>query len=431
MPDPGRAPRWRHSAGHIHAAGACVLAASMLVLLAAPASAAPPRAVAAKKKPALPRPAAAVSAIQRASDAETRLIEVYRLFGGGRAREALAKAEALVRAYPNFQLAQLLYGDLLAARVPPSLERSGASPRPPELPALAELREEAQRRLQALRERPPAGTLPSQFLALSARSRYAIAVDASRSRLYLLQNTAQGLQLAADYYISTAKSGLDKLAEGDARTPLGIYHVTSNLDPRSLRDFYGAGALPINYPNAYDARRGRTGGGIWLHGTPPQQFARAPQSTDGCVVMANPDLRQLLRIVEPGATPVVIAPRLDWIPAAKAHAQAQSFAGALAAWRDARSHGDLARLQDFYLPDHQRAGKLAQRLPGLRDEIDQLRGRRVQLKDLTYLHWQAADDTMVVTFGEIIEGEKTGRSRRQYWLRSKNQWKVFHEEFTG
>ena len=31
------------------------------------------------------------------------------------------------------------------------------------------------------------------------------------------------------------------------------------LDPRSLKDFYGAGALPINSPNAYDARRGKTG----------------------------------------------------------------------------------------------------------------------------------------------------------------------------
>jgi hypothetical protein len=42
-----------------------------------------------------------------------------------------------------------------------------------------------------------------------------------------------------------------------------------------------------------DARRGKTGSGIWLHGTPPDQFVRAPKATDGCVVLANPDLERM------------------------------------------------------------------------------------------------------------------------------------------
>ena len=50
------------------------------------------------------------------SSAEARLIEIYRLTGAGRAREAVDKAEHLVGDHPNFQLAQLVYGDLLAAR---------------------------------------------------------------------------------------------------------------------------------------------------------------------------------------------------------------------------------------------------------------------------------------------------------------------------
>ncbi|HEY0201273.1 MAG TPA: L,D-transpeptidase family protein [Burkholderiaceae bacterium] len=372
--------------------------------------------------------------IQEASNAEARLIAVYELFGRGQVRPALAKVRDLVRDYPNFQLAQLVYGDLLASQVPAVHSQSEALgiARLRSNPAMAELQEESRRRLQALRERPPPDTVPSQFLALSTRSRYAIAIDASRSRLYLLENSDKGLHLAADYYISVGKSGIDKATEGDARTPLGVYFITSRLDPKSLKDFYGVGALPINYPNAYDLRRGKTGGGIWLHGTPPQQYARAPLASDGCVVMANPDLRQLLGKVQVGATPVVTARSLQWISPPQAEKDAQSFASAINAWKDARSQGNESQLKKFYLPDFLRGSKReGDDISIVRDEMDYAQGRRVQLKDLSYLHWRDSDDTMVATFGEVFDGERSGRTRRQYWLRQGSEWKLFYEEILG
>ncbi|MET3443025.1 murein L,D-transpeptidase YafK [Variovorax paradoxus] len=384
-----------------------------------------------------PRKAAASSsgAIQEAGGAEARLIAVYELFGRGQTRPALAKARDLVRDYPNFQLAQLVYADLLATQVPLAHAFSDASgiARLRGDPAMADLREESRRRLQALRERPPAGTVPSQFLALSTRSRYAIAVDASRSRLYLLENSGKGLQLVADYYISVGKSGIDKATEGDARTPLGVYYITSSLDPKSLRDFYGAGALPINYPNPYDVRRGKTGGGIWLHGTPSQQFARAPLASDGCVVMANPDLKQLLRKVQIGATPVITARSLQWISPPQAEKEAQAFASTIAAWKEARANGNEAQLKKFYFPDFQRNNnkKSTDGFSVLHDEVEYAQGKRVQFKDVSYLHWRDGDDTMVATFGEVFEGEKSGRTRRQYWLRQGGDWKLFYEEVLG
>ena len=52
-----------------------------------------------------------------------------------------------------------------------------------------------------------------------------------------------------------------------------MYHFTSVLSKSELPDFYGAGALPINYPNEWDRLNGRTGHGIWLHGTPADTYA--------------------------------------------------------------------------------------------------------------------------------------------------------------
>lgn len=411
------------------ARAACILA---LTAVAAQATAAP-RAAAHHARAKAPAPA--TPAAVRDGQAEARLIEVYRLVGSGQVRQALERAEALVRDHPNFQLAQLVYGDLLTARtrplrgwgdVPDGLGANGSQ-------ALSDLREESLLRLRALRERPPAGAVPSQFLQVSPRSKHAIAVDTSRARLYLFENTPAGLKLVSDYYISVGKLGTDKAIEGDLRTPLGVYYVTSNLDPRSLKDFYGAGALPINYPNPYDARRGKTGGGIWLHGTPPAQYSRPPKATDGCVVLANPDLEHILRSVEVRSTPVVIAPSLKWVPQASLQAEGRSFADALAAWRAARTSGDVRRVSAFYASDFTNgAGKtLPEWLPQLKVEVDRTRGRELDLKDLSYLRWTDSADTMVVTFGEVPAGARTGPVKRQYWMRQGPQWKIFFEGVIG
>jgi L,D-transpeptidase YnhG len=38
---------------------------------------------------------------------------------------------------------------------------------------------------------------------------------------------------------------------------------------------------------------------------------------------------------------------------------------------------------------------------------------------------------MVVTFGEVAAGAKTGSIKRQYWIRQGNQWKIFYEGSNG
>ncbi len=368
------------------------------------------------------------------SQAEAQLINIYKLIGQAKTREALPLAERLVREHPNFQLAQLVYGDLLTAQLrpvrtlgdmPDTTAKAGALP-------LAELRKESQLRLQALRERPAAGLIPSQLTNLSTQNKHAIAIDASRSRLYLFENSSTGLKLLGDYYISVGKSGIEKTIEGDLRTPLGVYFVTSNLDPKSLKDFYGSGALPINYPNQLDIKRGKTGSGIWLHGTPPSQFSRAPLATDGCVVLANPDLDRIIRTVRVRTTPVVIAQSLKWVAPQTMRADNKPFEEALKGWQSAKSKGDLSRLMAWYMPDFTSNGKtLAQWTPGLQAELKKLDGRGLEFKDVSYLRWTDANDTMVVTFGELPQGAKTGQTKRQYWMRESGQWKIFYEGVIG
>ncbi|WP_416399999.1 L,D-transpeptidase family protein [Alicycliphilus denitrificans] len=445
--------------------GHALATAVMAGLLAAPAAAAQGEKKARQPsgKKAQRKPARAEAPL-RDGDAERRLLEIYRLTAEGHARQALPLAERLVRDHPNFQLAQLALGDLLAARARPvgrvgdvampppaaaarpvpaqipgiSLASAAAAPAPQALPpaaidTLSDLRAESRLRVDALKARPPQGSIPAQFLELSARTRHAIAMDASRSRLYLFENTDKGLVLVADYYASVGKLGTEKQAEGDQRTPLGVYYITSRLDPATLKDFYGAGALPINYPNPLDVHRGKTGSGIWLHGTPPSQFSRAPLATDGCLVLANPDLERLLKTVEPRTTPVVIARELRWVKPQALQAERQSFHDVLEAWRSAKSQGDTRRLLGFYAPEFQshRNQDLQQWSQALQAEAQALQGRAVALKDKSVLRWTDSSDTMVVTFGEVTEGTRTGPVKRQYWTRKGARWQIFFEGVIG
>ncbi len=374
----------------------------------------------------------------RDGQAETRLLQVFQLTSEGRSREALASAERLVQDYPNFQLAQLALGDLLSARTR-ALQRLGDVPAPSAASTasakavLDELRTESRQRVVAQRARPAEHSIPSQFLQLAPRHRHAIAVDAALSRLYLFENTSKGLRLVADYYASVGKLGIEKVVEGDQRTPLGVYFITSRLDPATLRDFYGSGALPLNYPNPLDQLRGKTGSGIWLHGTPPDQFARAPQATDGCVALANPDLERLLRTVEPRTTPVVIARQLEWVQPHSIQADRKSFEAVLDAWRTAKTEGDMQRLLGFYAPDFQAPKKknLTEWSAVLQAETRALRGRDIELKDKSYLRWTDTTDTMVVQFGEVAEGSRTGPVKRQFWARRGDRWQIFFEGVIG
>lgn len=376
----------------------------------------------------------ALKPAQQSQPAEARLLEIYRLIGAGQGKLALKKAQKLVEDVPNFQLAQMVYGDLLLSQTAP-LKAMGNAPsdlteRAPQ--RIEQLRTEAERRLVALRERPPANALPSQFIEIPPSTRHAIAVDASRSRLYLFENGPHGLRVVADHYASIGRLGAEKAAQGDQRTPLGVYYITSRLDGKQLTDFYGVGALPLNYPNEYDRRQGRTGSGIWLHGVPSDSYARSPNSTDGCVALANPELKSILESVQPRTTPVVIAKSLTWVPTKTAEHERRNMRNLIEGWRVARASGDLTRLMSFYSSQFSNGTRdFNQWRQWLEKEVISQRGKSLQLKELAILGWRDKSDILVVTFGEVSNGQRTGVVKRQYWGKEGGLWKIFYEGVIG
>lgn len=362
---------------------------------------------------------------------EARLIEIYRLIGARHQHEALAKAESLVNEMPNFQLAQLVYGDLLIAQDPPAFgfdARRVVAPSTGVGIAAGQLKQDAQKRLAALQLKPPSGTLPRAFLHLAPSVHHAIAVDATHSRLYLFENRSGLPVQVASYYVALGRLGTGKEHEGDQRTPLGVYFVTGRIDTQELDDFYGAGALPLNYPNEHDRLRGRTGSDIWLHGVPADQRNRPLGSSNGCIVMANDDLRRLWRDLIPQYTPVVITRELDWIDPQSLATLRQELLATLDAWRQARSLGDIQRTLAFYGPEFrsQEANPIESRQQ-IERELLTSGPRDREVRDVTLLGWTEEGERVVVNFSEYVKGVRTPVLRRQYWSREGGQWKIYLE----
>lgn len=344
---------------------------------------------------------------------EGRLIRAYQALQDGQVETARQTVSKLVRDHPEFSLAQLLHGDLLTSQsgrtqvfgVPANTDPDPTDRR-------AALRDEAVRRWTALQSRPPPGHVPAEFVRLAPEVRHAVAIDASRSRLYLFEHGPQGLSLKQDIYVSVGKRGVGKQAGGDQRTPLGVYWITATFKSPMRDPRLGEAALGINYPNVWDRQLGRTGSGLFLHGVPPETLAHPPQATDGCVAMSNDEALGLLATLDPDTTPVVISRSLTWVPAAQAAAAHGEFLAAHAAWLNARRSGDEAGLRAWY-------DRGAAPLPGQPES---------QASSPSIIAWHG-DETPVVIVNSAHPALDEGQAAhwRQYWVRRDGQWRIFFD----
>ena len=383
---------------------------------------------AAPAHPVVARPDLLLAAASSASStADARLLRIYGLIATSQARLALEEAARLAADLPNFALAQLVYADLLATQAAPN-EGFGPVNLPLQAAAADRLRElvaEARARVTAAGQRPPPGTVPSPFVRLDPSVKHAIAVDVSKSRLYVLENSPAGMVVVRDYYSSVGKLGMAKRVEGDLRTPLGVYFVTGRIPEARLRDpaiddLYGDAALALNYPNQYDQFKGRTGSGIWLHGVATALFSRAPRATDGCVALANPDMLELTRFVERQQTPVLILDQIEWVRPDAALQRNAGFMRQFDAWKAARSAGDVDAQQRFYAAEARRRGGAAPTSAGTGPVVD----------SVSVLSWKDERDVVLVTYTESSPGGRA-RLKRQYWLEQAGQWQVIFEGNLG
>jgi murein L,D-transpeptidase YafK len=359
-------------------------------------------------------------------DLELSLAKSLQAVRNSRLDLAMNEVDALLKANPNFKLAQLVKGDLLLARAKP-ISDFGDAPNAPR-DRVQDLREEANVRLQRAQQQQPIA-VPKYLWQLSPRQRYAVVVDTGKSTLYLYENVNGEPRYVADFYITHGKKGADKNVEGDQKTPLGVYFVNQHLTRDKLSDFYGSAAYPISYPNEWDQRLGRNGHGIWLHGTPSDTYSRPPLASNGCVVLANDDMAHLGSHLQVGITPVIITRQMEWSDESD-YSERAALLSTIEQWRKDWASRDTERYLAHYAADFSSGGM---RLPAFAQQKRLVNSGktwiRVGLSDLSVFPYPNQPDMTVVNFEQDYESNNLSNRmhKRQYWMKRDGRWQIIYE----
>ncbi|GKT11834.1 MAG: hypothetical protein ISEC1_P0807 [Thiomicrorhabdus sp.] len=227
--------------------------------------------------------------------------------------QALLQFSELSEQYPNYKLVQLLKADILAIKAGNKSLSDDIHRRNPR--TVGRLKSEALVRWEYSKSIPQHNIEFENHVLKTAQQKHLVFIDLSDNRLYFYERNSEGvLELKANYYVSMGRLGSGKQKEGDSKTPVGIYHIVDLLPDSEVSDLYGIGALPLNYPNKWDLEHGKTGSGIWLHGTPRNTYIRAPKASRGCIVLNNSAMETLLAEYQlPFSTPVLIVDDVDKI----------------------------------------------------------------------------------------------------------------------
>lgn len=328
----------------------------------------------------------------------------------------LQQTRHLIQQQPRFKLAHLLYADLLRLKagqpttLPTSTDSYLAS-------APEELRQEFRARLYRPDDFDPTQHLPAEVLHLDGEYKHIMVADLKRTRLYVYGNEGGKLQFIASYFLGMGKNGTGKENTGDLKSPLGVYFLNRFISEQELPDLYGLGAFTMNYPNYWDQRQGRSGSGIWLHGTAFETYSRGPYSSEGCLTLPNDTLREIADYVELGRTPIIVGDPVHWVKTPTDNNDKPTFKHAFDRWL-AHNPGDRRAMASLYsaefLTNPQQQSTLKARE----------RGRQIQIDQLSLLK-HPQEDLVLATFSDRTNNIRS--HTRQYWQKQAGEWKIIYE----
>ena len=371
-----------------------------------------------------------VASIAFSNEVEASLVRALETLKDGNIKAALREIDMALAKNPHFRLGHLIKGDLLMASSGAPQAFTGIKTQPD---MVASLRSEAKARLTRFFDGPPVGHLPSALLQMAPYQEHVLLMDSEKSRLYVFRNVEGAPQLVADFYITVGKNGVEKEREGDQRTPLGVYQIESVVAKERLTDFYGPGAFALNFPNEWDKRLGKTGSGIWLHGTPPTTYSRPPLASDGCMVLTNDDFLKISKYIDIGTTPIIIMPRIDWQAPEKWLDSRVAFSSALNVWKQDWESLNADRYLSHYSAQFSIDGKGLDEWAVKKRRINATKSFvKVEIGNLSVFEYALSPATppmMIVTFDQNYKSSNSNNhmKKRQYWQREGESWKIIYE----
>ena len=343
--------------------------------------------------------------------------------------KALEQLNKLIKINPDFKAAQLIYADLMLSRSQKITDFGNIQNA--SFDHINSLLSEVKARWDFHKLTIKKDKIPSSLIKLANSQSHVIIVDASTSRLFLFENENGTPRMKSDFYVTIGKNGTGKYTEGDQKTPIGVYFVTGFIPSEDLPDLYGDGAFPIDYPNDWDQRHGRTGYGIWLHGTPSTIYSRAPKDSNGCVIVSNNDLNTLSHFIDEGKTPVIITNSINWVTKQNWESRSTNYNLFVEKWRQDWESLDVNLYLRHYSKEYMGLGKdYNSWVEYKRRVIPMKKYIKVNLTNKSVFLYPDNPDLMVVTFLQDYASDTFRRKfiKRQYWrMEDDGKWRIIYE----
>lgn len=207
--------------------------------------------------------------------------------------------------------------------------------------------------------------MPASILLLdNFFSHHVIVAEKSTHQIHLFENDGSYPKYIKTFHMASGKKMGNKIFQGDYRTPEGVYFFTDFIPREKLLErygkegeIYGAGAFVMDYPNAIDQRRGKSGGGIWLHSTNDETRIEKGLDSRGCLVTSNNDLKTLSQYIELNRTTVVVVHDMHFLKEDAWNLARKQITDALNQWAQAWQEEDLDKYMAFYHPTEFRDSK--------------------------------------------------------------------------
>lgn len=308
---------------------------------------------------------------------------------------------------------------------------------PLSMPALAEPvpAANAQPQQLAMLERQPdiLALQPASIWDLPAADKYVLVAELETGILRVFEKHAgTRLEQVASYPITIGKQGFGKTQEGDERTPIGVYRITSQLTARQLDDFYGDMAYPLNYPNVWDRLNQFTGSGIWLHGVENDEVKRPLRDSDGCIVLSNADLKDLGKYLNVGYTKVLGTPKINWVTNTEISRSRRQLNLRMQEWINAWESRDPEAYLEFYSKDFSDTEKNYNQWASYKRRVNSnKRFIKIRLSDLGIYAYPGQDDMAMAEFYQNYASNRFHSKgwKRQLWRKEDDgEWRIIYEK---
>lgn len=283
--------------------------------------------------------------------------------------------------------------------------------------------------------------MPSTIYQLDKRfAHHVIVVEKSTHSLFLYKHNEDSPELIKKYKILTGKFIGNKMSQGDKKTPEGIYffqrfHASEELINKygEYGKIYGAGAFTTNYPNEIDRRKGKTGGGIWLHSTDDDKRVSLGLDSKGCVVAIDQDLKDISQYIDLSNTPIVIVQDLHFQTKENWNKNKEEIKQTISTWMESWKSKDFKGYIESYSKKefiHPRKGRYHAFKNYKKRVFSRNDNPTIDFKDVSILHnGEYVVVTMVQDYNSPVIKD-IGKKTLYLKKNASYEWKIVSEEWS-